>query len=217
MLVPWQSAVYTRPAKGRVFTFSHIEETEIAKDFPASLKVSELAKITETNHKNVQILRRAPLLILVTGTFAQEITYKSYSDSHGDMARIELTQYDHLQRLAKKNPGEFEELDKAYRALQCHSTLTSYSRGDNHEWAFESSVPMLSSIVVLPKMLTECKLKIAMGGFQRALKKSLRDSLIFIGDTQFKEETWERKREPQPFPVFSPFPAPDCPMVDDEK
>ena len=215
MQMPWQSAVYTRPAKGRVFTFSHIEETEITKQFPASLKVSELAKVSETNYKNMQTFRRAPLLVLVTGNFAQEITYKSYVDSHGDMAKIELTQYDHLQRLGKKNAGECEELDKGYRALKCHSTLTSYSQGDNHEWSFDSSLPMLSSILVLPKMLTECKLKVAMGQFQRALKKSMRDSLIFIGEVQFKEESWERKKELQPFPALhSPFPAAE-PMADE--
>lgn len=197
---PWQHAVFTRPVKGRPFTFSHIVETTITKAFPASLKASELFKVAQSNQANIKAFRTAPLLTLVTDSWAQHITYQAYLDCHGEISKIPLAQYDHLERLSlsKKHLGECSELEKGYRALQSYSSLTSYTKGESHTWAFESSIPMLSTVVVLPKILTEEKLKIAMGGFQRALKKSMHDSLIFIGETQYKEESWERKKEPVP-------------------
>ena len=194
--LPWQYAVYTRRSKNDIFVFSHVNHSTQRKAFLNSLRVNHLNEGTNIKNHNIASARGSTVLLLVTGNWAQHVSLESYNESLGNLDKIPSSQYDHFERMsmdARRGHGECAELTKDYRSVQYQSTLSNYTKGDHHLWELESVVPLLSDVVIVPRLLKEDRLKITMSSFNRALKKSLRDSLILAGGCQYKEETWERK------------------------
>ena len=179
--VPWQHAVYTRAGPRDSYTFSHVRQTSISKSFPASLKAKCLA---ETNPKaNLQAMRDATVLVLVTGRWAMLVSVETYSAHKGKLERLPLVTYDHFTDLPENgDAAECSEIGKDYRMLRYHSTLANYEQGERHDWALTSVVPMLSDLVILPKRLDERNLRPVMSSFCRATRKCLTDSLFLAGE-----------------------------------
>ena len=86
--------------------------------------------------------------------------------------------------------AECAELTKAYCALKYECTMANYEAGTEHTWQIQSVVPMLSDLVILPRLLDEKRLKTVMSSFCRATRKALRDSLIVAGNGRMREEMW---------------------------
>ena len=179
--VPWQHAVYTRRNQRDTYTFSHARLGSVSKAFAPSLKPQSLAQITPQT--NLQAMRDAPVLILVTGTWAIVVTVEAYVKHKGCLEKLPLVMYDHLTDLPESgSPAECSEIGKDYRLLRYHSTLATYDQGERHDWALTSVVPMLSDLVILPTHLNERRLKPIMASFSRVTRKCLADSLILAGD-----------------------------------
>lgn len=100
-----------------------------------------------------------------------------------------MERYDHLDRLGRVDTAECDELTSEYRALKYHCTMASYAAGETHAWRIGSVTPVLSDVVILPRLLEETHLKAVMSAFCRATRKALRDSLILAGGGRVKEQS----------------------------
>jgi hypothetical protein len=186
--IPWQHAVYTRKGPRDSYSFSHSSTTSVRKSFPPSLSIPCLCQSREIQRRNLEELRSATVLILVTGEWAIHVSVEAFLDNNYSIDRLPLERYNHLDRLGNVDSAECDELTKAYRALKYHCTMASYEAGETHAWRLQSVVPMLSDIVILPRLLEEKRLKTIMSSFCRATRKALRDSLILAGDGRIREE-----------------------------
>ena len=187
--IPWQQAVYTRKGPRDIFTYSHSNATSVKKHFPSSLSVPHLGRLQETHSRNLEEFRQATVLVLVTGSWAVHVSIEAFQASNFNINRLPLERYDHLDRLWTSSP-ECNEINKAYRALEYHCTMASYEAGEAHSWELKSVAPVLSDIIILPKLLEETRLKAVMSSFCRTTRKALRDSLILAGGGSVREETW---------------------------
>jgi hypothetical protein len=185
--IPWQHAVYTRRTQRDVYTFSHAGTSALRKAFPASLSVPSLRQTKAIRAQNLEQLRNAPVLVLVTGNWAIHVSIEAYQGNL--IGRLPLKHYDHLSRLGQTDSALCSELAKDYRALKYHCTMASYDPGQDHAWRLQSVATVLSDIVILPQYLEETRLRAVMTSFCRASKKALRDSLLLAGDRKVKEET----------------------------
>ena len=158
------------------------------------MQIKDLQAGEQVKAKNVDTLRSRPVLILVTGDWAQHISLEGYSKTKGNIDKIPSERYDHFERLgAVAKSAESSEVTKAYRVLEYHCTISTYTQGEKHDWALQGVSPMLSDIVLLPRLLQEHRLKYAIHALSRAVRKTLRDSLILAGEVRYREETWELK------------------------
>jgi hypothetical protein len=193
VVTPWQRAVYTRAGVTDLFTFSHIEFTTVAKQFPCSLCVQDMARAGSTRSANLEALQQAVVLILVTGKWAQHLSLDNFAQTGGRGKQPVFTLYDHMDRLChgatRTGNKHCAELTLDYKALQYHSTLCHYTKGDDHSWRLFSVVPVLSDSVILPRLLEPSRIKTAMAGFSRASRKCMRDSLIMAGGAKYKENS----------------------------
>ena len=222
--IPWQHAVYTRASKRDVFRFSHVVHSTIQKTFPLTLQVHHLRDMVEIKGNNAAAARKSAVLVLVTGKWAQNVSLEAYIDSKGDIDMIPCTPYDHLERMGAVRDGECSELTQEFRSMQYHSTLCNYTRGEGHTWGLETVVPVLSYVAIVPKFIMEDRLRKTMSSFNRAVKKSLADSLILVDGWQYKEDTMARKPVyilPESSPNISNLNAQkitcDCDEADSEK
>ena len=165
----------------------------MTKDFMPSLSVESQAGAQGIRAANVERLRSHPVLILVTGKWAQEVSIESFLKVDGDIDRLPSDRFNHLERLGDTYQAESCELSKAYRKLEYHCTVATYEQGADHAWGIQGVSCLLSDMVILPRLLQPPRLKGIMGCFNRALKKTLRDSLILAGQQRHKEDTWELK------------------------
>jgi hypothetical protein len=188
--VPWQHAVYTRSNAREAYTFSHASTTSVGKSFPQSLSVPCLCQTRDIYRINLETLRNATVLVLVTGGWAVHVSVEAFLDNNYSIDRLPLRRYDHLCRMGCVDSAECAELTKAYRALKYHCTMASYDAGVEHAWRLQSVVPMLSDIVILPRLLDDSRLKTVISSLCRATRKSLRDSLIVAGNGRMREEMW---------------------------
>ena len=186
--IHWQHAVYTRSGPRESYKFSHAGTTTIKKMFPASLSVPCLCQSRDNFRINLETLRNATVLILVTGNWAVHVSVEAFLNNNYSIDRLPLQYYDHLCRIGGVDSAECEELTKAYRALKYHCTMASYEAGVAHTWQLQSVVPMLSDLVILPSLLDERRMKTIMTSFCRATRKALKDSLIVAGDARIREE-----------------------------
>lgn len=194
-LIPWQSAVYTRRGANDFFSFSHVEHSTQEKRFARSLAVQDLALANSTvRSTNFETLQEATVLILVTGRWAQHVNLNTFAPANGRCPAPRYSLYDHLDRLcsARGSSKQCSELTLDYRSLQYHSTLCHYAPGDDHSWKLFSVVPMLSDIVILPRLLDPSRIKTVIASFSRATRKCLRDSLIVAGTAKYRENTLVR-------------------------
>ena len=207
-LMPWQSAVYTRRGVNDVFTFSHVEHSTQEKRFARSLKVKDLALANSTARSaNLETLQEATVLILVTGRWAQHVNLNTFTPTSGRCPAPRYSLYDHLDRLcsARGSSKQCSELTRDYRALQYHSTLCHYVSGDDHDWKLFSVIPMLSDIVILPRLLDPSRIKAVMTSFSRATRKCMRDSLIVAGTAKYRENTLVKtERNVLPWEMLEP-------------
>lgn len=151
----------------------------MSKAFPCSLKAKHLS---ETPSKpNLQAMRDAPVLILVTGKWAVHVSVEGYMQHRGCLERLPVTLYKESQDLPEADLADCSEVGKDYKVLSYHSTLATYEQGESHDWALASVVPMLSDLVILPKRLDERNLRAVVSSFARATRKCLSDSLILAG------------------------------------
>lgn len=200
--IAWQQAVYTRKHIRDTYTFSHACTTSVRKCFPSSLSVQCLSNAASLNAENLSLLRSAPVLVLVTGDWAVHLSIEAYQ-GNADMDRLPKSRYDHLDRLGylghlghmghMGHPGhmdsaECSELTDDYRALKYHCTVATYEAGSDHAWRLNSVSPVLSDIVILPRLLEETRLKTVMSSFCRATRKALRDSVRLAGNGRAREE-----------------------------
>lgn len=197
-MIPWQQAVYTRVGVNDTFVFSHMQKTTIAKHFPASLAVRDMSGAASTRSANFESVQQATVLILVTGKWAQHISLDSSFTPVGSKYRPPLySLYDHMERLCavSKSSKHCSELTEDYMAMQYYSTLSHFSRGEDHSWKLSSVVPMLSDIVILPRLLEPTRIKTILASFSRAMRKCMRDSLIMAEETKYRENTHERAND----------------------
>ena len=200
-LIPWQSAVYTRRGVHDYFTFSHVEHSTQEKRFARSLAVQDLALANSTvRSTNFETLQEATVLILVTGRWAQHVNLNTFTPTSGRCPAPRYSLYDHLDRLcsARGSSKQCSELTRDYRALQYHSTLCHYVQGDDHGWRLFSVVPMLSDIVILPRLLDPSRIKTVIASFSRATRKCMRDSLMVAGRAKYRENTLIRVKFKSP-------------------
>jgi hypothetical protein len=156
----------------------------VRKAFASSLKARCLAEVSpKANQDNLQTMRDAPVLILVTGKWAILVSVDSYARHKGCLERLPMEMYNPRNDLPENGTlAECSELGKDYRILRYHSTLASYSQGERHDWTLETVLPMLSDMVILPRKLDEGLLKGVMASFARACRKCLSDSLVLAGE-----------------------------------
>jgi len=158
----------------------------VTKVFPSTLKVSDIQSHEEMLRTNDTMHKNALVLVLVTGDRAQHITYRSFKDNSTN-----TVEYDHLERLSisdeERHKPTFSDLNKGYMALTYHSTLAHYDCGVDHCWNLSSVVPMLSDIIVLPRILSLKAIKPIMYFYCKAIKKNYRDGLFLAGSSSFRE------------------------------
>ena len=195
--LPWQRAVYTRGGARDVFTFSHVEFTALEKHLPRSLSVRDLVSQTSTRATNFEALQQATVLVLVTGNWAQHVSLDTFAQEGHCHRAQKITMYDHLERLsvACGSSKHWSELSRDYKALQYHSTLSHYAQGGDHSWQLSSVVPVLSDMVILPRLLDPSRVKIILASFARATRKCMRDSLIMAGTAKYRESTLARVQD----------------------
>jgi hypothetical protein len=197
--VPWQQAVYTRPTSRDRFQFSHARHIHIKKAFMPDLSVRSQKRGEKLKAFNIERLRSFPVLILVTGNWAQEVSLESYTKVKGQVHKLNYERFDHLERLgAAAMPALSSEVSKSYRVLQYHCSVATYEAGPKHEWPLTGVSPMLSDMVLLPRILREDRLQFVIASFSRAVRKTLKDSLILAGERRYKEDTWELKTTQSP-------------------
>ena len=184
--VPWQYAVYVRPTTRDRFSFSHIKHTTVNKSFPKSLRVSDLKIHENIVQENERVFKSATVLVLVTGDKAHHISYRSFADNTKNTVN-----YDHMERLTitedDRHKPTFSDLNRGYMALTYHCTLAHYECGPLHQWNLANVVPMLSDIVVLPRILTLKGVKPIMCAYCRAIKKGFKESLLLAEASTFRE------------------------------
>ena len=181
--------MYTRKGPRDRFSFSHSSTTNIKKAFPPSLSIPNLTKLHEIHSRNLEELRHATVLVLVTGDWAAHVSVDAFQAENFSIERLPIERYNHLGRNESVDSAECAELTKAYRALKYHCTMASYEAGSNHSWNIQSVASFLSDVVVLPRLLEETRLKGIMTSFCRATRKALKDSLILAGGGRAREET----------------------------
>lgn len=159
--------------------------------------MESLKDIQKIRRENTELMSSHPLLVLVTGKWAQSICLDSFIAVNGRIDRIVPESYDHMERLgADAHTAESSEVTKAFRLLEYHCSISTYEAGQDHAWRLTGVSPMLSDMVILPRLLEERRVEAVMRMFKRALRKSLKDSLILAGGGRYKEDTLEMK------PVF---------------
>ena len=192
--IPWQQSVYTRPNERTPYQFSHARHLQVNKSFLPSLGVAYLHTIPALRRENIELIGSYPVLVLVTGKWARNVSMDAYCRQKGDVDKLPLELYDHLERLgAAAHSAECSEVAKSHRLLEYHCSVSVYEAGDEHDWLLSGVSPMLSEMVILPRLLHERKLGGIMRSFDRALRKTLRDSVIVAGGRLYKEDTLAHK------------------------
>ena len=191
--IPWQHAVYTRRNNRELFTFSHAGTTNVRKTFPPSLSIPSLQDTPNIQKSNLQTLRSATVLVLVTGQWAVHLSVEAFHANKHSIERLPATRYDHLDRLGQMDSAICAELTENYRALKYHCTVASYEAGACHDWKLQGVGTVLSDVVILPKFLDERRLWPVMSSFCRATRKALRDSVLLTGEGRVREELWRLK------------------------
>lgn len=164
------------------------------KQFLSSLNLEHLKTAQQVRRANVELLRSYPVLVLVTGDWAQNVSLDGYARVKGDVHRLPSEPFDHFERLGcDAKPAESSEVSKAFRLLEYHCSVATYSAGEGHAWGLEGVSPMLSDMVVLPRVLPESRIGYAIHCLSHAVKKTLKDSLLLAGGSRYKEDTWEVK------------------------
>jgi hypothetical protein len=192
--IQWQHAVYTRRSSREYFTFSHVSTTTVMKAFPASLSIPCIRHMDGIYKQNLDTFRSATTLILVTGNWAVHLSLEAFTDNNYSIDRLPLKKYDHLCRMGLVDNAECSELNKEYRALKYHCTMANYEAGTDHAWKLQNVIPMLSDLVILPRILDERRLKPVFCSFLRATRKAVKDSLIVAGNQRLKEEQAFKQR-----------------------
>lgn len=190
--IKWQHAVYTRQSSRNPFSFSHSNTTNVKKAFPPSLSVPYLRKADAIHRINLEEFRNATVLVLVTGGWAVHVSIEAFQKANNSIDRLPMERYDHLERLRPADTAECDELTNAYRALKYHCTMANYSAGERHTWQIGGVAPVLSDVVILPRLLQETHLKPVISSFCRATRKALKDSLILAGGGRVREESLKK-------------------------
>lgn len=224
--IPWQRAVYLRRSPNEDYLFSHVERTTVRKMFARSLSVQDIAEQPRTNHSNLTHLRQEPVLILVTGNWAEEYALDhleamedtDHPPNHHTRTNqfrrrappCNTVRYDHLQRLYTHSPKN-AELATNYYSMEYYSTMAQFTADASHRWRLASVIPFLSDIVVLPRTIATharwrkkarvCVWRPIMRAFQRAVTKGLKDSIFITGGARYKENTLEMVSKP-PLPTL---------------
>jgi hypothetical protein len=166
----------------------------VKKQFMQSLNLEHLKLAKQIKMANVELLRSYPVLVLVTGDWAQNVSLDEYSRVKGDVHKIPTEPFDHFERLScDAKPAESSEVSKAFRVLEYHCSVATYSAGEGHAWGLEGVSPMLSDMVILPRVLLENRMACVVHSFSHAVRKTLKDSLLLAGESRYKEDTWEVK------------------------
>lgn len=153
-----------------------------------------LSGVPALRRENIELLGSHPVLILVTGKWARNVSMDAYCRYKGRVELFPQEPYDHLERLGKgAHPAECSEVTKAFRLLEYHCSVCVYEAGDEHAWRLDGVSPVLSEMVLLPRLLEERRLGDVMRKFDRALRKTLRDSVVVAGGQLYKEDTFAPK------------------------
>ena len=157
------------------------------------------------HQENTQSFRNEPFLVMVTGNWAQHYSMEQmeYLDSL-PISKPSLfnnqpsVPYDHIQRLNSRHLHN-SELTADYHHLEFHSTMAKYDLDVLQQPIFAGAIPLLSDIVILPKVLpwaawNTFKSKRStwtpiLRSFSRATKKLIRDSIFIVGRNRYKENT----------------------------
>jgi hypothetical protein len=151
---------------------------------------------------NSEAMTEAPVLVLVTGAWAQEYSLAAftahYHPAMRSHERIAPVKYDHLERLGARS-NKCSELSSEFSSVQFYSTMAHYVQGERHGWLLGDCIPFQSDMVILPRVLEMGRIETGMRGIHRAIRKSLKDSVYVAGAVQYREESLSVMRKP-PFP-----------------
>ena len=179
-----------------------MKHTTLPKGLCPSLSVPSLQAHPGIVRSNAERLTEAPVLVLVTGAWAQEYSLAAFMANYHPVLRtherIAPVRYDHLERLSAQS-DKCSELTSEFKSVHFYSTMAHYTQGEDHAWRLADCIPFLSDMVVLPRVLEMAKLQRVMRFFHRAIRKSLKDSVYVAGSAQYREESLHRMSKP-PFP-----------------
>jgi hypothetical protein len=200
--LPWQQAVYTRRGPRDPFTFSHVKTVSVTKTLCPSLSVPDLQAHPKILQRNDEAMQEATVLVLVTGSWAQEYSLAGFTANYHPAMRsherIAPVKYDHLERLGARS-NKCSELSSEFSSVQFHSTMAHYVSGEGHLWRLGGCIPFQSEYVVLPRVLEISRMKNVMRLLHMAIRKSLNDSIYVAGTSQYCERSLGLMRKP-PFP-----------------
>jgi hypothetical protein len=176
-----------------------VKHVTLSKGLCPSLSVPSLRLHPGIVKSNAERLTEAPVLVLVTGAWAQEFSLAAFTANYHPVMRtherLAPVKYDHLERLSAAS-DKCSELTSEFSSVQFYSTMAHYTPGEDHAWRPYDCIPFLSDMVVLPRVLEMGKLERVMRMFHRAIKKSLKDSVYVAGGVQYREESLHRMRKP---------------------
>jgi hypothetical protein len=179
-----------------------VKHATVPKYFCPSLSVPSLRSHPAIIQGNASAFTEFPVLVLVTGSWAQEYSLAAFTANYHPVMRthekIAHVKYDHLERLAARS-DKCSELTSEFSSVQFYSTMAHYTPGEDHRWRVGDCIPFHSDMVILPRVLELNKIERVMRLFHRAIRKGLKDSVYVAGTVQYREESLAVMRKP-PFP-----------------
>ena len=179
-----------------------MKTVSVPKSVCKSLSVPDLQAHPKIVQRNAEAMNEAPVLVLVTGSWAQEYSLAAFTANYHPVMRsherIAPVKYDHLERLGARS-NKCSELSSEFSSVQFHSTMAHYVSGEGHQWRLAGCIPFQSEYVVLPRILEMGKMKNVMRLLHLAIRKSLNDSIYVAGKSQYWERSLTVMRKP-PFP-----------------
>jgi hypothetical protein len=139
---------------------------------------------------NAKTMESSPAFMLVTGGWAEIISVASFESKTSSRVH-----YDPIEGLAfARQRGKFDgDVEENHITFTYSSTLTHYEVAKDQVWRLESTTPFESDVIVLPRVTSAPAIKRLMSLFSRAIRKSLRSSVIVAGGGKYREISWGRE------------------------
>lgn len=173
--IPFPCAVYSRDRAGNAYSFSHFCQSSIPKEFPRSLRVSDLRQYAPA--QNLAAMRRAFFLVMVAGDRAFGLSVANHTEQ-----RTHFLYTGSRYSSPAAWPSRPEELEDGFVPLVFCSTLASFRRG-----VFASAMPMESSLILLPTLIRERDLPRLARWVEQKLWHAIRGSVWATETGSFNE------------------------------
>ena len=183
--VPFPCAVYSRRSSGGPFVYSHHVKNHVGKQFPASLRVSDLREFQQ--QFNWEELCKACFLVLVSGDLARCITLHSARD----IPRIAVQFFYPGSPFTRKEPYPHPtDLEPGVVPLHFHGTVAVY----HAPTTLSAIIPIESGIVLFPQQLNERDVQRLATTVSTAAQRSLQASVWVTGTGESYHESTSRLR-----------------------